>query len=395
MSGIQCEICGGQIEMQSGGSKGICVQCGITYSADRVRELYSGKRTPVTSGGNAAYTEFDIRDGVLVKYNGCKEKVVVPYGVKIIGKSAFYQNSYVTEVVLPETVSRIDCGAFQWAESLKIINLTDKIKEIENEAFEWSGLESVTIPSISVLGSGAFLGCKNLISVVFSNGVKKIESRAFEGCKNLNMVTFPDTLEYIGESAFGDCDNITALTFPDALKTIEFAAFQRCKNLAAVTFPHMLETIGGFAFEDCNNLSGVNLNQNTKFIGAAAFKKCGIEWLKITSKDICLGREAFLWCNKLSTVMITGKITGEKGGNLRDLDLFAGCENVKEVTCEENYVEELFGRNNNIERLNGEIYVSESKKMQRRQAYTCQYCGGPFKGVFSKVCSQCGTPKDY
>ena len=25
----------------------------------------------------------------------------------------------------------------------------------------------------------------------------------------------------------------------------------------------------------------------------------------------------------------------------------------------------------------------------------CQHCGGPFKGLFKKVCSNCGKPKDY
>lgn len=27
--------------------------------------------------------------------------------------------------------------------------------------------------------------------------------------------------------------------------------------------------------------------------------------------------------------------------------------------------------------------------------YLCQHCGGDFKGVFSKICSKCGRPKDY
>ena len=30
-----------------------------------------------------------------------------------------------------------------------------------------------------------------------------------------------------------------------------------------------------------------------------------------------------------------------------------------------------------------------------RSMNVCQYCGKPFKGVFSKVCSKCGKPKDY
>lgn len=32
---------------------------------------------------------------------------------------------------------------------------------------------------------------------------------------------------------------------------------------------------------------------------------------------------------------------------------------------------------------------------QRRSQGVCQYCGGTFKGLFSKKCSSCGKPKDY
>lgn len=352
MSGIQCEICGGQIEMQSGGSKGICVQCGITYSADRVRELYSGKRTPVTSGGNAAYTEFDIRDGVLVKYNGRKEKVVVPYGVKIIGELAFYENGYVTEVVLPETVSRIDRAAFQWTKSLKIINLTDKIKTIGNEAFKWSALENITIPPISVLGEDVFYGCESLVSVEFSDGVREIGKNAFAGCVNLSNVLLPNTLE----------------------------------------------TIEAQAFCGCNNLTSANLTKNIKYIGEEAFAWCGLECVKIMSKEVFIGDNAFRNCDNLTSVNITGNIVfPEFPQNYKEA--FLSCGNVIDVTCKESFVEKLFNKTEleNMKRmkLNGKIYVPESLKKDRKRKGTCQYCGGPFKGVFSKVCSQCGTPKDY
>ena len=39
----------------------------------------------------------------------------------------------------------------------------------------------------------------------------------------------------------------------------------------------------------------------------------------------------------------------------------------------------------------------ETKKQQEtyRNTGVCQYCGGSFKGIFSKVCTQCGKKKDY
>lgn len=37
----------------------------------------------------------------------------------------------------------------------------------------------------------------------------------------------------------------------------------------------------------------------------------------------------------------------------------------------------------------------EEEKRVRRSNGVCQYCGGTFKGLFSKKCSSCGKPKDY
>ena len=38
-------------------------------------------------------------------------------------------------------------------------------------------------------------------------------------------------------------------------------------------------------------------------------------------------------------------------------------------------------------------YLNEKK--YRKKNHLCQYCGSSFKGLFSKVCSNCGKPKDY
>lgn len=33
--------------------------------------------------------------------------------------------------------------------------------------------------------------------------------------------------------------------------------------------------------------------------------------------------------------------------------------------------------------------------LNRKAQELCQHCGGTFKGLFNKVCTQCGKPKDY
>jgi hypothetical protein len=39
--------------------------------------------------------------------------------------------------------------------------------------------------------------------------------------------------------------------------------------------------------------------------------------------------------------------------------------------------------------------LQERMRTMRRENNLCQYCGGNFKGLFTKVCTQCGSYKDY
>ncbi len=38
---LVCDICGGEIEILPGGAKGQCASCGLSYSLDRIKEIYS------------------------------------------------------------------------------------------------------------------------------------------------------------------------------------------------------------------------------------------------------------------------------------------------------------------------------------------------------------------
>ena len=46
------------------------------------------------------------------------------------------------------------------------------------------------------------------------------------------------------------------------------------------------------------------------------------------------------------------------------------------------------------------VKIEEKSAMQEQQRKykmnnLCQYCGGPFKGLFTKKCAKCGKVKDY
>ena len=50
---------------------------------------------------------FEIKDNVLVKYNGSEGFVRVPEGVEVIGENAFARKDMIESIILPEGVKKI------------------------------------------------------------------------------------------------------------------------------------------------------------------------------------------------------------------------------------------------------------------------------------------------
>ncbi|MDE6834275.1 MAG: leucine-rich repeat domain-containing protein, partial [Ruminococcus sp.] len=100
---------------------------------------------------------FEIEDGVLIKYHG-KDK----------------------EVIIPNVVTRIGFFAFENCWCLTSIKISNGVKEIGYRAFAncWR-LTSITIPnSVTSIGDNAFSDCTSLTSIIingFKINVKEIE----------------------------------------------------------------------------------------------------------------------------------------------------------------------------------------------------------------------------
>ena len=103
--------------------------------------------------------DFDINDGVLLKYSGHDRDVVVPEGTIAIGEGAFKDNDSIASLVLP-----------------------DSLKEI---------------------GSNAFANCVNLAEVEFPSKLETIGARAFFRCESLAKIRLGKSIKTIGFAAFG------------------------------------------------------------------------------------------------------------------------------------------------------------------------------------------------
>ncbi|MBR3819145.1 MAG: leucine-rich repeat domain-containing protein [Clostridia bacterium] len=86
--------------------------------------------------------DFVIENGVLTKYIGNKEKIVIPDSVTAIGDYAFdswFAANKVKSVVIPESVKTIGSGAFARCSRLRNLVLPENIIEIGEDAFKGIG----------------------------------------------------------------------------------------------------------------------------------------------------------------------------------------------------------------------------------------------------------------
>lgn len=79
--------------------------------------------------------EFVIENGMLVKYLGDSNSVVIPGGVTKIGNDVFCANKTVESVVIPDGVTEIGDRAFCYCESLKHVSVPDSVIEYGLDAF--------------------------------------------------------------------------------------------------------------------------------------------------------------------------------------------------------------------------------------------------------------------
>lgn len=72
--------------------------------------------------------DFEIKDGVLVKYHGNDKNVIIPDGVTDLGRLSFNECECIETVKIPGTVEYIALGAFYDARNLKSIIIPNSVK---------------------------------------------------------------------------------------------------------------------------------------------------------------------------------------------------------------------------------------------------------------------------
>jgi len=155
---------------------GVCTQCGATLSVDNEKDAMVCPycKTPfviekainkysVVNNINAQNVfvqgsinqEFEIRGGVLVKYNGSSLDVVIPSGVVKVGDKAF-EGLMIESVVLGEDVEELGIYAFKNCRNLKSFTFNSKLSNMSMPFKGCENLETIYVPS-ALLGKTPFV----------------------------------------------------------------------------------------------------------------------------------------------------------------------------------------------------------------------------------------------
>ena len=213
------------------------------------------------------------------------------YTVTRIGPEAFYTCvGFDGDLYLPDTVDYIGIEAFLHCKNIKKIHFTDSVRIIDDYAFasciNLSG--QLELPNnLEVLGNQAFLSCISLSGDIrLPNSLKKI-SESFYGCTNLDGYLYlPDNIDFDGGLVaytkikgikLYETNNKYAV-LDDVLYTKDKKKLLYCpvEKEGTITFPNELEEIGRYAFFQCEKMTGdLVFPPNLKIIGGSAFQFSG------------------------------------------------------------------------------------------------------------------------
>ena len=278
------------------------------------------------------------------KYADVLENVVIPEGVREIGKSAFAGCINLKNITLNKDVVRVDDSAFNLlvsstASSAKV-NLEDctKLEYIGSYAFQGcKGIEELTLPdTVTSIGENAFEATKaqenfmenaakatdekdrywihgdilllayvadDQTAIHVPDGVKIIAGGAFCGWDSVYIPEDPSSLSPTGVSKYNITNKVTELYLPEGLEKIDSMAFFRLAGVEKIELPSTLRSIGVNAFYFCTNLTEITGGENVTEIGDYAFSYCSsLTKFAVPENVTSLGANVFAGCSSLKTV---------------------------------------------------------------------------------------------
>lgn len=280
-----------------------------------------------------------------------KKHLVVPEGVKVVGRKNFYSWSRECKwetVTLPSTLVKIEMDSFNYYRSIKSINIPSSVREIGDYAFHnCEGLEKLSLPaSCVVLGKDVFPTSRygwqssearfkeievdpqnevysSVDGILFSkdketlilcpfkydaeeyvvpDGVKEIMPGAFNGCVKIKKIVVAESVKKIGQEAFSDMKSLEEIVLPKDFPVLRSKLFEDSHKLERVSFPDNLREIGSKCFSG-TNIKSLKIPLCVKKIGISAFANIyGLEDVILPPDFPVLKSKMFEKCGRLQHI---------------------------------------------------------------------------------------------
>ncbi len=212
-----------------------------------------------------------------------------------------------------------------------------EVKNGEVVIIDYTGeAEELTIPAtidefpVTEIGSYAFSGCEELLSVTIPDTIDYLSEGMFSGCSSLRSVSLPHTIESIDNVAFFGCASLEEINLPTTITSIEIGAFYGCSSLSEITLPPDLSVLKDWVFYSCTGLESIILPNNLREIGTEAFADCtSLRRILIPSGAEDISDDTFMGCNQLEIFGFDGSYTEAfaKEKNI-PFSIFDGCGDV-------------------------------------------------------------------
>lgn len=317
----------GEAGYNSGVSIYIEVGGGRTTAEEKGEAVNQRKRT-------TPLNEFEIEDGVLVKYIGTAVNVVVPDCVTAIGEEAFspYNSLEISEIsgdvtTLDEYSSRELWSEEDWMYNTVPVIYDETDDESNGVIHPCYFIENIEIPgSVTRIEAKAFSGCHSLKKIIIHHGVTAIGESAFAECTSLQHIELPDSVETIEDSAFYRCESLNKMIIHDGVTMIGDCAFEYCSALQHIAIPNSVIAIGHSAFHDCCELERIELPIGIEAISPSVFYDCtSLMSAKISNSVTTIGEAAFYNCGVLTGITIPESVT-----TIGD-EAFLGCSSLRDI----------------------------------------------------------------
>ncbi len=217
-------------------NRSIRVYCDIGSGADIACLTYGMRAVHHEEPGSDAFV-ID-RDGLLRRYTGTAEDVVVPDYVAAIGTYAFYDCPQVRSVTLPDTLLSIQPSAFYGCTGLTTITIPSNVHSLSEASFD----NCASLESFQVAPDNAAYYSEDGVLFLRSDSGESACLVAYPKARAGATYTVPENVAYIGEAAFRGCAQLTSLRFSSTENLrIGPGAFYDCSGLTDFYYPGSLQ----------------------------------------------------------------------------------------------------------------------------------------------------------